>query len=491
MASDTQPGAAPARERYDAIVIGGGPAGSTCSALLAARGHKVLLLEKESFPRFHIGESLLPYNNKVFRKLGIFDELAGDALIKWGAEFVAPDGVTKKTYYFRDTLDKDEPHAFEVERAKFDNMLLRNAERRGVEVRERCAVEEVLFEGDQAVGVRGRDLLPPDAAGAAGGAAAGGAGGGAEAGLGELTKASPGAGGGGMRRAATAFEVRAPFVVDATGRDTFLSTRKGWKRRDLPISKTAFFTHWEGVERLAGQDAGNITIATWQHGWTWIIPLHRTGTRASVGIVCHKDWVQSRRKDETQDEFYRRTLQGCAAVWERFQGATQVMPCNTIADISYRSERYCGPGFVLIGDAGAFMDPIFSSGVHLAMTGASHAAEAIDKGLRESRTDPRLFAAYEAHVRAATETFFKFIYAWYTPGLHRVFYTPTRKLQILETVTSMLAGDVWDWKKRIRMNLFFGVLAFERFMYRLTQGKEPEAVWRAQKSERPGARARS
>ncbi|HEV8322364.1 MAG TPA: NAD(P)/FAD-dependent oxidoreductase [Myxococcota bacterium] len=451
--------ARPARARYDAIVIGGGPAGSTVSAMLAMKGRRVLLIEKEQFPRFHIGESLLPYNNKILRRLGVFEDLCADALIKWGAHFVAPDGCTEQTYYFKDTLDKDEPHAFEVERAKFDDLLLRNAQRKGVEVRERCAVEEVLFDGDQAVGVRARDL-PPAAARPDGGR--------------------------GPARAAESFEVRAPFVVDASGRDTFLSVRLGWKKRDLPISKTAFFTHWDGVERLPGRDCGNITIATWQHGWTWMIPLHRDGLRMSVGIVCHKDWVQQRGQDETQDQFYVRTLQQSPAVWARFAAARQLMPSRTIADISYRCERYAGSGFVLVGDAGSFMDPIFSSGVHLAMTGGALCADAIDRGLTEARTDPRLFAAYEAHVRAATETFFRFIYAWYTPGLHRVFYTPTRKLKILETVTSMLAGDVWDWKKRLRMEVFFGVLAFERFMFRLTQGPEPEAVWRPQA---PGATA--
>lgn len=439
----------PEHQHFDVVVIGGGPGGTTAATLLAQRGHRVLVLERERHPRFHVGESLLPSNNKLFRTLGVFDELCKGSIVKWGAEFVAPDGQTRRTYYFKDQLDPNEPHAFEVERSIFDEMLVRNCERKGAVVREEHEVTEVLFEGGRAVGVRAQALARgPDGKPAPTGAP---------------------------------YEVRSTFVVDASGRDTFLSSKKGWKKKDLPISKTAFFGHWEDVTRLPGSDAGNITIATWEHGWTWIIPLHRQGTKASVGLVCHKEWVRQKRKDESVNDFYLRTLRQAPIVWDRLAPAKQLVPAGTIPDISYRSERLAGDGFVLVGDAGTFMDPIFSSGIHLAMTGAQMAADAIDQGLREGRTDAGLFAAYERENKAASETFFRFIYAWYTPELHRLFYRPTKVLGLLETVTSMLAGDVFDWKKRARAELFFGLVAFERWRWkRAHPGETPPPVWQPQ-----------
>lgn len=421
-------------ERFDVVCIGGGPAGSTAAALLAEKGHRVLVLERERFPRFHIGESLLPHNNPVFRRLGVYDELCRTALLKWGAEFVAPDGHTRRTYYFRDSLDGDEPHAFEVERAVFDELLLRNAEKKGAVVREEFEVTEVLFEGPRAVGLRARPVT--------------------RVGTGRGAKVVP---------AGDEREIRAQFIVDASGRDTLISGKKQWKKNDLPISKTAFFGHWTGVPRPAGVDRGNITIAAGPHGWAWLIPLHREGSRASVGVVCHKEWVRSRAEGETLDAFYERTLRQVPSVWARLEGATFAAPVQTIADISYRSERYYGPGFCLVGDAGSFLDPIFSSGVHMAMTGAASAADAIHDGLVRGVAEPRGFAEYEERVKKATEVFFKFIYAWYTPGFHDVFYTPTHKLKLLETVTSMLSGDVWDWRKRLRAELFFGAIELKEW----------------------------
>jgi flavin-dependent dehydrogenase len=388
-------------EKTDVVIVGGGPAGSTTASLLAKGGAKSVVLEKETFPRFHIGESMLPQSQKVWHRLGVMEKLHERYQIKYGARFLCSRTERQAAYYFEEAFDSSVKFAFQVPRADFDDMLLRHAEQLGADVRHGWEVKELIFENGTAVGVRAKD---PEG----------------------NTK-----------------EIRARVVVDATGRDTLLASRTALKQKVPGLDKTALFTHWSGVERQKGRDEGNIDIVTFPHGWWWNIPFR--GDVNSVGVVCSAAWIKSRKPGESLDAFYARTVED--SVWMRrlLANAKQMAPVRAIADYSYRVDRYGGNGWVMVGDGAGFIDPLFSTGAHLAFSSGAMAADEILDGLNGNGDfSAKRWEAYERRVRRAAELFMGAVQAFYDgPLSDRIFEQPQRKI-LRQTITSMLAGDVFD-----------------------------------------------
>jgi flavin-dependent dehydrogenase len=380
----------------DVLVIGGGPAGSTAAAMLAERGWRVVLLEKERHPRFHIGESLLPLNLPLFERLGVRAEVEAIAMIKYGAELCSPHHDWKQMFLFAEALDKSFPYAYQVPRAAFDHILLRNCERKGAAVIERCRVTDVQF---------------PDAGGC-------------------VVSAD---GDDGTRH------WRSRYVVDATGRDAFLAGKLGIKRRNPRHASAALFGHFEGVERLPGRDEGNISIFWFEHGWFWLIPLVNGVT--SIGAVCAPRYLQSRKVPPQQ--FLHDTIALCPLLAARMQAARLISPVTATGNYSYQAERMAGDRYVMVGDAFAFIDPVFSSGVFFAMNSAMHAAETVDGSLRAPARRKRLERRFDATVRRGLSSFSWFIYRMTSPSMRELLMAPRNVFRVQEAVLSLLAGDVF------------------------------------------------
>ena len=383
----------------DVLVIGGGPAGSTAAALLAERGYRVTLLEKAHHPRFHIGESLLPANLPLLEKLGVADAVKAIGMEKWGAEFVSPWHDHKQTFEFADAMDKSMPMAYQVRRAEFDEILIRNASRKNARVVEGCQVEDV-------------DFLPDNA--------------------GVLVQ--------GRHDDGRAETVHARFVLDASGRDTFLGNRFKAKQRNKKHNSTAIYGHFSGAERNAGKAEGNITIFWFEHGWFWFIPL-ADGT-TSVGAVTWPYYLKTRNK-KPLEQFLQETIALCAPLSERLQHAQLASPVEATGNFSYVCDRTHGNNYLLLGDAYTFIDPVFSSGVMLAMQSAFIGADTVDECLRHPRQAAAALRKFDRATRAAPKVFSWFIYRVTNPVMRNMFMDPRNILRAKEAVLSVLAGDVF------------------------------------------------
>lgn len=399
----------------DVLVIGGGPAGSTAAALLAERGFQVTLLEKSRHPRFHIGESLLPANLPLFERLGVADEVRAISIEKWAAEFVSPWHEGSQAFEFADAWDKSMPYAYHVRRSAFDELLFRNAARKGAQVIEGCRVREVEF--------------PPQEPGA-------------------IVRA--------VRADGSQDAWQARFVVDASGRDTFLANRFKSKQRNPKHNSSALYGHFRGARRHAGKNEGNITIYWFEHGWFWFIPLSDGTT--SVGAVAWPYYLKSR--DKPLKDFFADTIALCPALAERLAGAELVSEVVATGNYSYVTEQTCGPNYVLLGDAYAFIDPVFSSGVMLAMTSAFAAADAIETCLREPAKAQAALQRFDKVVRHGPKQFSWFIYRITTPTMRDLFMGPRNVLRMKEALLSVLAGDIYGKTPIWRSLLAFKVLYY-------------------------------
>ena len=409
-----------AMRECDVLVIGGGPAGATVGSLLAQKGHKVVVLEKAHHPRFHIGESLLPANLPLLEKLGVAEAVKAIGMEKWAAEFVSPwHANTTETFKFGDAWDKSMPFSFQVRRSEFDEILIRNAARLGAEVIEGCRVKSVAFAPDHSSAT-------------------------IEA----------------QQDDGSAQQWRARFVVDASGRDTVLGKQFEIKRRNPKHNSSAVYAHFTGAIRHAGQDEGNITIFWFDHGWFWFIPLADGST--SIGAVVWPHYLKSRRKPVK--DFFLDTIALCPALAGRLAHATLSSEVEATGNFSYACERTHGPNYLLIGDAFAFIDPVFSSGVMLAMQGGFFGAETVDTCLREPARAAPALARFDAQVRMGPKEFSWFIYRVTNPTMRDMFMGPRNIWRVKEALMSVLAGDVFGktpiWRSLAMFKLIFYVTSF-------------------------------
>ena len=365
----------------DVLVIGGGPSGSTVSTLLAQRGHRVTVFERERFPRDHVGESLLPYCYGIFEELGVLEAMKERMVRKPGVRFIDVDGRHHTTWCFGHVI-KDESHlSFHVRRDRFDDMLLRNAEAHGVEVHEETRVRSVDLggpEGTVSVVVAGPD---------------------------------------GEERTVTG-----SYVIDASGRDTFIAARMGWKKAHDELDRVATSAHWEGVEFNGGLDEGLLQIVYLggeKKGWIWVIPIG--ADRVSIGVVVNNSYFKERRaelrasrSEDTTLDYYLAELRTSPFVDAVIRSGRMVQGPVVNGNYSYKSDTKYGPNFALVGDAHTFIDPIFASGIYLSMNSARLVAYALDEALTSGDGKPALDAAYE-QIAGAYRTVEKAIRLFYNP----------------------------------------------------------------------------
>jgi flavin-dependent dehydrogenase len=382
--------------RCDVAVVGGGPAGSTASAFLARAGLEVVCFEREQFPRFHVGESLLPAGLPLFERLGVRQRLeAAGFQRKNGAVFVEEASGRQVTLNFRrGPLWED--HAYNVPRADFDRLLLDHASKLGAVVREGTEVRDVTFREN---GVR-------------------------------LTVQT---GGGAVE------EVEAAFLVDASGRDALIASRMG-RRVPMPdLGKAALFAHYRGARRWTGRMEGHLQAYLLEHGWFWWIPF--AGDLTSVGIVLHRRAFEKRRG--SLEELFEEMVAASPAVSSGLAGATRITPVHPVANFSYRTEPAVGDRFVAIGDAVVFIDPVFSTGVFVAMQSAELTSEVIVRAFRDGEFRARRFDDYRRRVDRGTALFFEFIERYYDPAFLDVFFATRPPAVLKDALTTIFAGGAF------------------------------------------------
>lgn len=405
----------------DVIVIGGGPAGSTAATLLAQRGLSVTLLERERFPRFQIGESLLPYNNDLFARLGVTDQLlAGNFFPKYGAYFVTGDGGVGYRFRFDQRLRDPYRRSFQVKRSEFDHMLLENARKHGVEVREETPVTAV-------------DLSNPE-------------------------------------KAVVNGELEARFVVDASGHAALLGTRASAKEDVKSLQKIAFFAHYRNVPRDEGKDAGNTVIVVLRDGWFWMIPI--TAEVMSVGLVVDREHVL--RCGLEGQALLEETIANTPWVAARMKSAERVTQVFARKDFSFRMRNLAGPNYAMIGDAAGFLDPIFSTGVFMAMKSAEMSAAGIAERLRNGST--RALKHYEREMTTALDKYFRFIERFYQREFLELLMQPSERWGLLDAIVGIFAGDIFaNRSNRLKVWLFFTLVRLQKASGRLA----PRIDWDA------------
>ncbi len=352
----------------DALVLGGGPAGSTAAAVLAASGRRVLVVERERFPRYKVGESLLPYCYFPLQRIGMIDKLRTSSFVKkYSVQFVSVNGQSSSPFYFFQHLDHAAAQTWQVLRSEFDQLLLDNAVEKGARTLMGVTAKELLLEGGRCVGLQ-------------------------------------------VDRDGVRFPIRAPVTIDCGGRHGFAATKLGWIRPDPQLNKVAVWTYYRGAKRDRGYDEGATTVAYLPNkGWFWYIPL--ADDTVSVGVVAERDYLYREGKDLA--EVWRRETAANAWIADHLAAGRRCEPLRVTAEYSYRS-RYCAAdGLVLAGDAFTFLDPVFSSGVLLALLSGERAAHAVDSALRAGDVRADRFAAYGADLTSGVEAMRKLVYAFY------------------------------------------------------------------------------
>jgi flavin-dependent dehydrogenase len=385
-------------DSFDTVIIGAGPAGSAAAALLAEQGFRVRVLEREKFPRYHIGESLLPFTCHPLKRLGLLERMRKSEFVrKHSVQFVSPSGRASQPFYFSTRYEPEVAQTWQVLRSEFDLMLMENARAKGATVLEETTVRELIQEDGRIVGVRAED------------------------------------------KSGHSIESRASMTLDCSGRDGFAPTRLGWRVREPKLNKVAVWTYYRGARRDPGLDAGATTVAyVPEKGWFWYIPQHRDMT--SVGVVAEGKYL-TRGGVREPAEIFKREIQRNKWIEEHLACGTQVGNYFLTSEFSWRS-RYCAThGLLVAGDAFGFLDPVFSSGVMLALKSGSMAADAIKAAIEARDFSAARFEEYGRTLREGLENMRKLVYAFYDTNFS--FRKLTDKApEMAGLITDCLSGDV-------------------------------------------------
>ncbi len=407
----------PMESLYDVAIIGGGPAGSTAATLLAQKGHKIVVFEKEKFPRFHVGESLLPYSMGAFDRLGVRAKLDARFLPKYGAEIRTCCGTNTAKFKFKDAYRVDYDRAYQVTRSEFDKVLLDHAAENGATIMEETAVENLQF-GDEAVGI--------------------------------TIKTS-----GAMR------ETRARYVIDCSGRNAVIGNFFQLKKPYSNLKKFSVFAHYENVVRDEGDEGTYTRLVAGRDRWFWMIPL--TETRMSVGVVM--DISAFKALKQRPEEALGLMLREQPEIWSRMTHSTRVSPVYSESDYSYRNRILAGDRWLLAGDAAGFIDPIFSTGVFIAIESGAHAADAIDAAFKNPTCRATVFRKYARDINRVMDLYLRFVSHWYKPRFIEVITQPVHQFQLAPVINSMLAGNIRKsftlWS---RMELFYLVTFIQKYV---------------------------
>lgn len=382
----------------DVLVIGGGPAGSTIASQLSVMGWEVTVVEKEHHPRFHIGESLLPRNLPILVQLGVLESVSQMAVIKYGADLALPTGDDYRSFAFAEA-NPLQPIAFQVKRSEFDALLLANCQAKGARVLQGVKAEHISF------GTDGRPIVAT------------------------------------VNEREELVLWHANFLVDASGRNAILANQLRLKIRDPRHNSAALFAHYQGVERRNGREAGNTSIVWFNKGWFWIIPL--SDGNESVGLVCHSGYLRQRRK--SLERFLQDSIESCPQMARRMRQAKPVTQVHVAGNYSYKSSTMYGGRFLLIGDAYAFLDPIFSTGVYLAMESGMRGATVVNACLQKPDKSHQILARHAKIMHRAVRRLSWFIYRFNDPAMQQLLMATVNPFNMRKTVLSLLAGDVFSY----------------------------------------------
>ena len=386
-------------KQLDALVIGGGPAGSAVAAILAEYGHRVLVLEREKFPRYHIGESLIPFTYQPLERLGLIPRMKASGFVKkYSVVFISPNGRASQPFYFFNRYDRESvAQTWQVLRSEFDQMLLDNARARGAEVIEEITVKELLRENGRVTGVRAQ------------------------------------------MKTGESVEFKAPITLDCSGKEAFTAVRNSWRTKDPYLNKVAVWTYYKGSKREPGIDEGATTVAyVPDKGWFWHIPQHND--MVSVGVVAGGKYL-SRDGVREPEAIFKREIEQNAWIKDHLALGEQVGPYFITSEYTHHA-RHCGSdGLLLVGDAFAFLDPVFSSGLMFALKSGTFAGEEVHKAILDGDFSPARFAAYGRTLREGVENMRKLVYAFYNPDFS--FKKVIEKYpDAAGEITDCLSGDV-------------------------------------------------
>jgi len=404
---------------YDVAIIGGGPAGSTAAALLGRAGRRVVVFERDKFPRFHIGESLLPFSMKAFTRLGLHEKFkAAGFMEKFGGEMYGACGDEGVKFYFEDGFRSQTDRSYQVTRAEFDKVLLDHAAENGAEVREETGVEKVDFSPNEVrLHVRGKTSGPA--------------------------------------------EVRAKYLIDASGRNSIVSAMFKLKKTYQHLQKVSIFAHYDGLVREQGRDGTLTRMVRAIDRWFWVIPL--TENRTSIGVVL--DAATYKNAKLSPEEFFEQAIAEQPLLTRRMAAAERVTPVSVEADFSYRTSRIAGDRWMLAGDSAGFIDPVFSSGVFLAVLAGEQAADALHAVLDDPSKRRRLFARYDRSLNKAMDVYLRFVNAWYSKEFIEVFLHPQDFFQIPPAVNAVLGGNIGtSFAIRWRMEIFYILVRIQKFI---------------------------